>query len=110
MTERRWWRAYVAIFATMAFVSALVTPVAIMTFDNFACRTQPHGSDDFLAYCRSVRYGDYEHGALYYGLSPRYAKASEPRRFYFLAAAGYRLRSLRMPPESISERAASAIS
>jgi len=44
------------------------------------------------------------------GLSPRSAKASEPRRFYFLAAAGYRLRSLRVPPESTSERAASAIS
>jgi hypothetical protein len=44
------------------------------------------------------------------GLSPRHAKVSELRRFYFLATAGYRLRSLRMPSETISERAASAIS
>jgi hypothetical protein len=110
MTEKRRWKAYVAIFASTAFVSAVVTLVAIMTFDNFACRTQPQGPNDFLAYCRSLRYGDYEHGGCTMGLSPRPAKASEPRRFYFLAAAGYRLRSLRMPPESISARAASAIS
>ena len=110
MMEKRRWKAYVAIFAAMAFVSAVVTPVAIMTFDNFACRTPPVGSDDFLAYCRSLGYVDYEHGALYHGLEPKVRKASEPRRFYFLAAAGYRLRSLRMPSESISERAAFAIS
>jgi hypothetical protein len=70
MTEKRRWRAYVAIFGAMAFVSGVATPVAIMTFDNLACRTQPHGSDDFLAYCRSSRYADYEHGALYYGVEP----------------------------------------
>jgi hypothetical protein len=87
MTERRWWRAYVAIFATMAFVSALVTPVAIMTFDNFACRTQPHGSDDFLAYCRSVRYGDYEHGALYYGLEPKVRESIRAAQVLFLGSS-----------------------
>src|SRR5437016_5099179 len=104
MRESGRWRAYVAVFAVMAFVSAVLTPVAIMTFDNFACRTQSQGPDDFLAYCRSLRYGDYEHGALSYGLEP---KARESIR---AAAAAYRLRSLRMPSESISERAASAIS
>ena len=110
MTEKRRWKAYVAIFAATAFVSTAVTPVAIMTFDNFACRTpsdsrtisSPIAAAPDTSIMSTERYT--------MGLSPRSAKASEPRRFYFLAAAGYRLRSLRMPSESISERAAFAIS
>jgi hypothetical protein len=39
MTEKRRWKAYVAIFAAAAFASTVVTPVAMMTFDHFACRT-----------------------------------------------------------------------
>jgi hypothetical protein len=41
VTEKYGWKAYVAIFTAVAFVSTLVTPVAIMTFDNFKCRTPP---------------------------------------------------------------------
>src|SRR3982074_1567304 len=63
---------------------ALETPVAIMTFDNFTCRTQPQGPDDFLAYCRSLRYGDYEHGALYYGLEPRARESIRAAHVLFL--------------------------
>ena len=85
--EKRKWKAYVAIFAVMAFVSAVVTPVAIMTFDNFACRTQPHGPDDFLAYCRSPRYGDYEHGALYYGLEPKARESIRAAQVLFLGSS-----------------------
>jgi hypothetical protein len=84
LPPRRRWNAYVAIFAVMAFISAVVTPVAIMTFDNFACRTQPHGPDDFLAYCRSLRYGDYEHGALYYGLEPKASESIRAAQVLFL--------------------------
>ena len=87
MAEKRKWKAYVAIFAVMAFVSAVVTPVAIMTFDNFACRTQPHGPDDFLAYCRSPRYGDYEHGALYYGLEPKARESIRAAQVLFLGSS-----------------------
>jgi hypothetical protein len=75
------------IFAVMAFISAIVTPLAIMTFDNFACRTQPQGSDDFLAYCRSLRYGDYEHGALYYGLEPKARESIRAAQVLFLGSS-----------------------
>src|SRR5215471_14730478 len=87
MTEKRRWKAYIAIFASTAFVSAVVTPVAIMTFDNFACRTQPHGPDDFLAYCRSLGYGDYEHGALYYGLEPKARESIRAAQVLFLGSS-----------------------
>ena len=87
MTEKRRWKTYVAIFTAMGFVSAVVTPVAIMTFDNFACRTQRHGPDDFLAYCRSLRYGDYEHGALYYGLEPKARESIRAAQVLFLGSS-----------------------
>jgi ferredoxin len=87
MTEKRRWKAYLAIFAAMAFVSAVVTPVAIMTFDNFACRTQPQSPDDFLAYCHSLRYGDYEHGALYYGLEPKARESIRAAQVLFLGSS-----------------------
>jgi ferredoxin len=85
MTDKQRWKAYVVIFAAMAFVSAFVTSVAIMTFDNFKCRTPP--ADDFLAYCRSVRYGDYEHGALYYGLEPKARESIRAAQVLFIGSS-----------------------
>jgi ferredoxin len=85
MTDKQRWKAYVVIFAAMAFVSAVVTSVAVMTFDNFACRTPP--ADDFLAYCQSVRYGDYEHGALYYGLEPKVRESIRTAQVLFLGSS-----------------------
>jgi hypothetical protein len=58
-----------------------------MTFDNFACRTQRHGPDDFLAYCRSLRYGDYEHGALYYGLERKARESIQTAQVLFLGSS-----------------------
>src|SRR5262245_17401402 len=87
LTEKRRWKAYVAIFAAMGFVSAVVTSVAMMTFENFACRTQPLGSDDFLAYCRSLGYVDYEHGALYYGIEPKVRESIRVAQVLFLGSS-----------------------
>jgi ferredoxin len=56
-----------------------------MTFDNFKCRTPP--ADDFLAYCRSVRYGDYEHGALYYGLEPKARESIRAAQVLFIGSS-----------------------
>ncbi len=70
MTVRsRGWN-YLAVFAACALAGGFVLAVGQMTIDNIHCRSSGYGVDDFLAYCRSKRYGDYEHGALYYGLEP----------------------------------------
>ena len=87
MTDKQRWKAYVVIFAAMAFVSAVVTSVAVMTFDNFKCRTPP--ADDFLAYCRSLGYVDYEHGALYYGLEPKVRESIRAAQVLFLSMQHY---------------------
>jgi hypothetical protein len=62
--------AYLSIFAVTAILTIVVFPIGRMTFESFGCRTQQYGTDEFLAYCRSIAYADYEHGALYYGLEP----------------------------------------
>ncbi len=40
----------------------------------FACPAGPY-ADHFIAYCESSDYGDYEHGALWYGLEPETTNA-----------------------------------
>ena len=36
----------------------------------FACGADGYSGDRFLAYCNSTAYGDYDHGAFWYGLEP----------------------------------------
>ena len=86
MTEKRGWKAYVAVFAVIAFISAVATSVTVMTFQNFGCRT-PQDPDDFLAYCRSLGYVDYEHGALYYGLEPKLRDSIATAQVLFLGSS-----------------------
>src|SRR5262249_54242624 len=61
---------YLAAFGGCAVAGGFVFSVGQMTIDNLHCRSSGYGVYDFLAYCRSKQYGDYEHGALYYGLEP----------------------------------------
>jgi hypothetical protein len=64
------WRRYVALFLLCAAFSILTIGVGQMTVDNLKCRSTGYDNGDFLAYCRSELYADYEHGALFYGLEP----------------------------------------
>lgn len=36
----------------------------------FACQAHGYSSDRYLAYCNTEGYGDYDHGAFYFGLEP----------------------------------------
>ena len=36
----------------------------------FSCQANGYGSDRYLAYCQATHYGDYEHGAFWFGLEP----------------------------------------
>jgi len=64
------WRYYVALFVVCAAVGILIGSVGQLTVDNLKCRSTGYDNEHFLAYCRSEKYADYEHGALFYGLEP----------------------------------------
>src|SRR5690348_11063283 len=36
----------------------------------FACTADGYGSDRYLEYCQAAGYGDYDHGAFWFGLEP----------------------------------------
>jgi hypothetical protein len=55
-----------------------------MVLDNRGCRWSGYGEDYFLAYCNSRTYGDYEHGALYYGAEPAAAESLRNAQVIFL--------------------------
>jgi hypothetical protein len=66
--SNRW--LYLAVFAGFALLGALLLSLGRTTIDNIDCKSSKYHEGDFLAYCQSKQYGDYEHGALYYGLEP----------------------------------------
>jgi hypothetical protein len=66
--SNRW--LYLGGFAVFAPLGALLLSLARTTIDNIDCKSSKYREGDFLAYCQSKQYGDYEHGALYYGLEP----------------------------------------
>jgi hypothetical protein len=66
--SNRW--LYLILFAVFAPLGALLLGLARTTIDNIDCKSSKYREGDFLAYCQSKQYGDYEHGALYYGLEP----------------------------------------
>ena len=50
----------------------------LRTESIFACPASGYGSDDYLGYCQTTGYGDYDHGAFWFGLEPEaeYAAAN----------------------------------
>jgi hypothetical protein len=87
MPRKRSARTHLVLLATCVVVSIPAFGVGIMTFDNFSCRTGRDRNDEFLAYCRSVRYVDYEHGALYYGLEPKLRESIRSAQVLFLGSS-----------------------
>ncbi len=61
---------YLGLFVLCAVAGVLAAGVGQMALDNRRCRWSGYSNDYFLAYCSSKTYGDYEHGALYYGVEP----------------------------------------
>jgi hypothetical protein len=61
---------FVCGFAVFAAIGFLIGSVAQMTIDSLQCQSSGYGDNNFMALCNNERYGDYEHGALYYGTEP----------------------------------------
>jgi len=50
----------------------------------FDCQASGYSSDGYLAYCGATSYGDYDHGAFWYGLEPAARQAAESARVLFV--------------------------
>jgi hypothetical protein len=83
--NNRW--IYLAVFAACALFAGFILNVAQMTIDNIRCQSREYTEDNFLAYCVSKNYGDYEHGALYFGLEPGIGDSIRSARVIFLGSS-----------------------
>jgi hypothetical protein len=50
----------------------------------FACGAAGYGADGYLAYCQSRNYGDYDHGAFWFGLEPAAIDAAAKAQVVFI--------------------------
>lgn len=50
----------------------------------FACQAAGYSGDRYLSYCQSTRYGDYDHGAFWFGLEPHAVDAASQAQVLFL--------------------------
>lgn len=61
-------RIYLLVFALFTLVGLIGGSIAQFVQENLQCRTSGYRIDEFLAYCNSEHYADYDHGALFYGI------------------------------------------
>src|SRR5262245_22071711 len=66
----------VAAFGALAF--------SIRVSIIFSCPAEGYGSDRFLEYCQADGYGDYDHGALLFGLEPEAEQSARDAEVVFL--------------------------
>ena len=72
-----WSRRELFRHARPIFYSFVILAVALASFlyklraeGIFACQAADYGTDQYLAYCHSTGYGDYEHGVFWFNLDP----------------------------------------
>lgn len=56
----------------------------LRTESIFACPASGYGSNQYLAYCQTGGYGDYDHGAFWFGLEPSAQRAAANADVLFL--------------------------
>ncbi len=50
----------------------------------FGCSAAGYGSDSYLGYCQATSYGDYDHGAIWFGLEPAAGSAAADAQVLFI--------------------------
>jgi hypothetical protein len=69
------------IYSCIVLVAALASYAFWMhRYSIFACQADGYSADRYVAYCNATGYGDYEHGAFWFGLEPsaqRFAKDAD---------------------------------
>ncbi|MGH8290690.1 MAG: hypothetical protein ACREV7_17000 [Steroidobacteraceae bacterium] len=78
-------RAHPLAYLAIVIAGALLAVVyQIRANGIFACPATGYSADRYLAYCGATHYGDYEHGAFWFGLEPTIAKFASRAPALFL--------------------------
>jgi hypothetical protein len=56
----------------------------LRNYGIFNCQASEYSSDRYLSYCAATSYGDYDHGAVWFGLEPAVSAAAANARVLFL--------------------------
>jgi hypothetical protein len=70
--------------AIVLFVAAGVSAYILRVHGIFACQASGYGSDRYLAYCNTEKYGDYDHGAFWFRLEPEAVRAATDAQVLFI--------------------------
>src|SRR5262245_57299268 len=81
-----WYRKVVpASFALLIACSFFGTFVYKLRFDGiFACPASGYGTNAYLSDCAARSYGDYDHGAFWFGLEPQTLSAAADAEILFV--------------------------
>ena len=64
-------RARPGLYMLLVLAVALVGGAySLRKYGIFSCQASGYGSDRYLGYCGATSYGDYDHGAMWFGLEP----------------------------------------
>jgi hypothetical protein len=73
------------LYPLLILVVALATAAySLRKYGIFTCQASGYGSDGYLGYCGATNYGDYDHGAIWFGLEPAAITAAADARALFL--------------------------
>lgn len=59
-------------------------PYSFRAHSIFVCQAPGHGSDEYIAYCQTTAYGDYDYGAFWFGMEPEATNAAANAQVVFL--------------------------
>jgi len=72
---------YISLILTVAFCAG---GYSLRKYGIFGCQASGYGSDRYLGYCGATSYGDYDHGAIWFGLEPAAITAATNAHVLFI--------------------------
>src|SRR5215467_4154858 len=80
------------LYAVIVIGAALVTLGYHLRVESIlACQAGGYGADRYLAYCGSTDYGEYDHGAFWFGLEPAAKESARRAKVLFLGSSRMQL-------------------
>jgi hypothetical protein len=72
---------YILLLLTVALGAGAYS---LRKYGIFSCQASGYGADGYLGYCGATSYGDYDHGAIWFGLEPAASAAAANAQVLFL--------------------------